>query len=130
MAGGAGLPPALASALGMLQNRTQSPGQGLGQQVAAMQKSDPTFVLRWLEDTYKQSGLMMVDQMEPNPPLATALAKVGEAIQKAIAVAQKGANAQEVIGRNEEKIGPQPINFGPAQLGANSQPPGGQAMMP
>ena len=116
---------ALAQVLGQLQNRVSSPGQDLAQQGAELQGADPTMILRQLEQINQVLGVLFVKSFQTLPNVANQISGTMKQLSRAIKEAQQAGSVSEVVGKNEETMGPQPIAFGPAQQGQNSQPNAG-----
>ncbi len=117
----------MAAVLGALQGRTASPGKDLAEQSADLQGADPTMVLRQLESINQVLGVLFVRTFQTLPNIANQISSTMKQLSRAIKEAQQGANVGEVVGKNEEKVGPQPITFSPAMIGQNAQPNSGTA---
>jgi len=130
MGGGAGAPPnpMLATILGALQNRTGNPGQQLSQQTSQLQGSDPTMVMRQLEQINQVLGVLFVKTFQTLPNVANQISATMKQLSRALKEIQQAANVSDVVGKSEEGAsGPSPINFSAAQSGQNAQPSAGIA---
>jgi len=124
-----GMPPTpgggtnpLALIMGALQNKTASPGQSLSQQSAELQGADPTMVLRQLEQVHQVLGVLFIKTFQTLPNVANQISSTMKQLSRALKEAQQAGSVSEVVGKNEENAGPQPVSFGPAMGGQNSQP--------
>jgi hypothetical protein len=119
---GGGGPNPLTLALGALQNKSAAPGASLSQQSAELQGSDPTMVLRQLEQVNQVLGVLFIKTFQTLPNVANQISATMKQLSRALKEAQQGSSVSEVVGKNEENAGPQPVSFGPAMFGQNSQP--------
>jgi hypothetical protein len=115
--------------MGMLQNKTQSPGQSLAAQNSKLQGADPTMTLRQLEKINEVLGVLFIQTFQTQPNVANQISATMKSLSRAIKEAQQGSSVSEVVGKNEEAMGPQPIQFGAAQAGQDSAPNTGIPLM-
>ena len=118
----------LALIMGALQNKTASPGQSLSQQSSELQGADPTMVLRQLEQVHQVLGVLFIKTFQTLPNVANQISSTMKQLSRALKEAQQGSSVSEVVGKSEENTGPQPVQFGAAMGGQNSQPGGAPPM--
>jgi len=118
----------LATILGALQNKTANPGRELSQQTSQLQGSDPTMVMRQLEQINQVLGVLFVKTFQTLPNVANQISATMKQLSRALKEIQQASNVSDVVGRSEEGAGgPSPINFSPAMTGQNAQPSAGIA---
>jgi hypothetical protein len=125
MPGGApGMPPPNPAVLGALRNRQMNPTQGLAQQQAGLQRSDPSMVLQMLQGVNQLLGLAFIMSFNEQPNTANFVSQTMQRLSRAIKEAQEGAGISDVVGRTEQmqqRMGPPPLTFGPAMGSPNLQ---------
>lgn len=119
---GAPAGPQLATILGALSSKTQTPGQDLSKQSADLQGADPSLVMRQLESVNQVLGVLFVKTFQTLPNVANQISATMKALSKALKEIQQASNVSEVVGKSEATTGPQPVQFGPANIGQNAQP--------
>jgi hypothetical protein len=95
-----------------------NPAQGLAQQQAGLQRSDPSMVLQMLQGVNQLLGLAFVQTFTEQPNTANFISRTMQQLSRAIKEAQQGAGIADVVGRSEQQSGagaPPPLTFGPVQ---------------